>query len=53
MIEVYGQSLFLALGVYYWVRLPANRWLGWGMTGVAALAVLMSLAGIFLAPMAS
>lgn len=53
MIEVYGQSLLLALGVYYWVRQPANRLLGWSVTGIAALAVLMSLAGIFLAPMAN
>ncbi|MBI4920479.1 MAG: hypothetical protein HY834_01920 [Devosia nanyangense] len=52
LIEVYGQSLLLALGTFYWVRQPANRWLTWGFSIVATLAVAASLAGIFLAPLA-
>ncbi|MEO7223677.1 MAG: hypothetical protein ABIY37_14510, partial [Devosia sp.] len=50
LIEVYGQSLLLALGTFYWVRHPGNRWLAWGLSIVAGLALLASLAGIFLAP---
>lgn len=53
MIEVYGQALLLSLGLFYWVRNPHNRWLAWGMTIVAAVAILLVLAGLFLAPMAS
>ncbi len=50
-IEIYGQSLMLALGTFYWVRRP-NRWLAWGLSVVAALAIAASLAGIFIAPLA-
>lgn len=50
LIEVYGQSLLLALGTFYWVRQPGNRWLTWGFSIVAGLALLASLAGLFLAP---
>lgn len=52
LIEVYGQSLLLALGVHFWVRQPANRWFAWGFSVVAGLAVAASLAGVFLAPLA-
>lgn len=52
LIEIYGQSLLLAAGTYYWVRQPGNRWLAWGFSIVAALAIAASLAGIFLAPLA-
>jgi hypothetical protein len=50
LIEVYGQSLLLALGTFYWVRQPGNRWFAWGLSIVAGLALLASLAGLFLAP---
>lgn len=50
LIEVYGQSLLLSLGAFFWVRQPGNRWLAWGFSIVAGLALLASLAGLFLAP---
>jgi hypothetical protein len=50
LIEVYGQSLLLALGTFHWVRQPGNRWLAWGFSIIAGLALLASLAGLFLAP---
>lgn len=53
LVEVYGQSLLLALGTFTWVRQPGNRWLAWGFSIVAGLALLASLAGLFLAPPAS
>jgi len=49
-VEVLAQSLLLSLGLFYWVRLPSNRWLGWGLSLLAAAAILASLAGLFLAP---
>jgi hypothetical protein len=53
LIEVYGQSLLLAAGTFHWVRQPGNRWLIVGFSIVAALAIAASLAGLFLAPLAS
>lgn len=53
MIEVYGQSLLLSLGLFYWVRNSNKRWLTWGLSIIAAAALLLPLAGLFLAPMAS
>lgn len=53
LIEVYGQALLLSLGVFFWVRNPGNRWLVWGFSIVAGLAIMGSLAALFLAPMAN
>jgi len=53
LVEVYGQSLLLSVGVFYWVRNPFARWLDWGFSIVAGLAILGSLAAIFLAPLAT
>jgi len=52
LIEVYGQALLLSVGVFYWVRNPHLRWLDWGFSIFAGLAILASLAGTFLEPMA-
>ncbi len=52
MIEVYGQAMILAVGVFYWVRNPHNLWVGWGFSIVAALAVLLVLPALFFAPTA-
>lgn len=52
LVEVYGQALTLAVGVYFWVRNPRNRWVGWGFTAIAAFAVLAPIAGHYLAPVA-
>jgi hypothetical protein len=50
LIEVYTQSLLLALGTYFWVRQPGNPWFTWGFSIIAGLAIAASLAGVFLAP---
>ncbi len=50
MLEVYGQSLALAAGVFFWVRYPRNWILGGLFSLAALLAILASLAGLYLAP---
>ncbi len=52
MIEVYGQSLLLASGAFFWVRKPSNRWFTWGFSIVAGLAIAASVAGLLLSPLA-
>lgn len=52
LVEVYGQSLALALGTYYWVRNPRSKWLRWGFPVLAGLAILLTVAGLLLSPLA-
>ena len=53
LVEVYGQAMVLSAGVFVWVRNPGNRWVSWGFSVVAASAILLALAGVFLAPLAA
>jgi hypothetical protein len=48
LVEVLSQSLLFSIGLFYWVTLPARQWLGWGLTALAALAILASVAAMFL-----
>ena len=50
LVEVYGQAMVLAVGVYFWVRNPDNRWVLWGFSVIALAAILLPIAGVFLAP---
>lgn len=49
LIEVYTQSLLLAVGVFVWVRRREWRWFGWAMWAAVALVLLLS-ASIFVFP---
>jgi hypothetical protein len=48
LVEVLSQSLLFSIGLFYWITLPARRWLGWGLVALAAIAILASVAAIFL-----
>jgi hypothetical protein len=52
LVEIYGQSLLLAVGTFFWVRQPGNRWFTWGFSVAAGLAIAASVAGLLLAPVA-
>ena len=52
LLWFFALALLLAAGTFYWVRRPDNRWLAWGFSIIAALAIAASLAGIFLSPLA-
>lgn len=49
LIEVYGQSLLLAAGVFFWVRRPEIRWYGWAVTA-GAIVVLLLAASAYILP---
>jgi len=49
--EVFGQSLAFSACLVAWFRHPSRAW-GWVLGTLTALAVLLSLAGVFLAPLA-
>ena len=51
MPEVYGQSLACSVALVGWYRHPNRAW-GWVLGTLTVLAVLLSLAGVFLAPLA-
>lgn len=50
MVEVYGQALLLALGTFYWVRNPQNRWFAWGLSIVAVAAIVLPALGLLVTP---
>jgi hypothetical protein len=45
-IEIYSQSLLLAVGTFYWVNNSEKKWLNWVFGGLFVLPLLLSTMGL-------
>lgn len=45
-VEVVTQAFLLSAILFYWVRNPKKRWLGWSLAAIFVMVVLLMIAGL-------